>query len=372
VPDFLVKTGKEAGKKLPSEGRRPTIVDVARLAGVSAGTVSKVLNERGSLRESTRRRVLETAETLGFRPNSLARGLLSGRSYTVGLLTTDHVGRFSLPVLLGAEDTLGVGEISVFLCDSRGDAIRERQHLRTLLARRIDGLIVTGRRTDPRPPLPVDVPVPVVYAMAPSTNPADMSVLPDEAGGAELAVRHLLATGRTRIAHVTGPQRHNSARVRAERAEAVLAEAGRPMAAGGPRFGEWSERWGRQAAQAVLREQPDCDAIFCGSDQIARGVVEILRELGRVVPTDVAVVGFDNWEVMATAARPPLTTVDMELAALGQAAAERLRAAIDGSPMPGAQQLPCTLVLRDSTDPTLAPVRAPRPPKPPAKAGRRR
>jgi LacI family transcriptional regulator len=348
---------------LPSEGRRPTIVDVARLAGVSAGTVSKVLNDRGSLREATRRRVLDAAETLGFRPNSLARGLLSGRSFTVGLLTTDHVGRFSLPVLLGAEDTLGVGEISVFLCDSRGDAVRERQHLRTLLSRRIDGLIVTGRRTDPRPPLPVSVPVPVVYAMAPSTDPADMSVLPDEAGGAEAAVRHLLATGRSRIAHVTGPQRHNSARVRAERTERVLADAGLSPATGHVHFGEWSERWGRQAAQLVLREQPDCDAIFCGNDQIARGVVESLRDLGRVVPEDVAVVGFDNWEVMATAARPPLTTVDMELAELGRAAATRLLAAIDGAPTPGPQQLPCRLVLRDSTDPTLAPARTPRPSK---------
>ena len=159
---------------MPNSARpgRPTIIDVAERAQVSAGTASKALNGRGSLREATRQRVLAAAEELGFRPNSMARGLLSGRSFTVGLVTTDHVGRFSLPVLLGAEDALGVGEMSVFLCDSRGDAIRERQHIRTLLSRRIDGLIVTGRRTDPRPPLPTPVGVPVVYAMAPSTDPA--------------------------------------------------------------------------------------------------------------------------------------------------------------------------------------------------------
>jgi LacI family transcriptional regulator len=193
----------------------------------------------------------------------------------------------------------------------------------------------------------------VVYALAPSTEPADMSVVPDEAGGTELAIQHLLDTGRTRIAHITGPDRHNSAVVRAERTEQVLAAAGRPLATGKVHFGEWSERWGRQAAQLVLRGDPDCDAIFCGSDQIARGVTESLRELGRSIPAEVAVVGFDNWEVMATAARPQLTTVDMGLTELGRAAAQRLLAAIDGNPTPGVRQLPCRLVLRDSTDPTI-------------------
>lgn len=328
--------------------KRVTIADVAARAGVSVGTASKVLNGRGRLRDSTRERVRAAADELQFRPNSLARGLLAGRSYTVGLVTTDHIGRFSLPVLLGAEDALGAGELSVFLCDTRGDLIRERHHIRTLLTRRIDGLIVTGRRTDPRPSLTASVPVPVVYALAPSDDPADMSVVPDEAAGARLAVEHLMATGRTRIAHITGPAHHRAAQVRASSAEQVLREAGLELV-GGVQYGAWSEQWGRQAARIVVRGSPDCDAIFCGSDQIARGVADALREAGRVVPDEVALVGFDNWEVMATACRPPLTTVDMRLGQLGRAAAGRLLAAIDGDLTPGIQAMPAQLVVRDST-----------------------
>lgn len=330
---------------------RTTIADVAALAGVSVGTASKALNNRGKLREATRLRVAEAAHQLGFRPNAAARSLLTGRTYTVGLLTTDHVGRFSLPVLLGAEDALGAGEISVFLCDTRGDAIRERHHLRALASRRVDGIIVTGRRTDPRPPLAHTPDVPVVYALAPSERASDLSVAPDEAQGARLAVEHLVAGGRTRIAHVTGPTRHHSSRVRAQAFEQALAEAGLRPAGDRVHYGEWSEPWGRQAAHQVLHAAPGCDAIFCGSDQIARGVADSLREAGRAVPEDIALVGFDNWDVMATACRPPLTTVDMDLAEIGRIAATRLLAAIEGRPRPGLEELPCRLVIRGSTDP---------------------
>ncbi|RBM12717.1 LacI family transcriptional regulator [Streptomyces sp. PT12] len=340
----------DAGRREPGGARRArvTIADVAALAGVSIGTASKALNDRGKLRDETRARVAEAARRLGFRPNEMARSLLSGRSFTVGLLTTDHVGRFSLPVLLGAEDALGAGEISVFLCDTRGDAIRERHHLKALASRRVDGLIVAGRRTDPRPPLRQFLDVPVVYAMAPSTSEDDMSVAPDERQGARDAVRHLIAAGRTRIAHITGPARHHSSQARADAFRQALAEAGLEPAGGHVLFGEWNEPWGRQAVQHILHAEPRCDAVFCGSDQIARGAADSLRELGERVPEDIALVGFDNWDVMSTACRPPLTTVDMELSELGRAAAVRLLEAIDDQPQPGTRYLPCRLVIRDS------------------------
>ena len=307
-----------------------TITDVARLAGVSPGTASKALNGRGGISPETVRRVQQAAEQLGYQPNALARGLLTGRSFTVGLITTDSFGRFSIPVMQGAEDALGPGRISVFLCDSRDDRIREQHYLRTLLERRVDGIIVTGRRQDPREPIGAGVSVPVVYAMTHSTSPADLSLVPDDEQGGALATRHLLSTGRTKIGHVTGPTRFVAALLRAAGAEKALAAAGLTLAGGSVLYGEWTEEWGRQAADMLLRAAPDLDAVFCGNDQIARGVADALREAGRRVPDDVALVGFDNWEVIAAACRPPLTTVDMNLRELGRAAAERLLAAIDG------------------------------------------
>ena len=325
------------------------IADVAAAAGVSIGTVSKAVNGRGQLRAETRERVLATAAKLGFQPNTLARGLLSGRTFTVGMVTTDNFGRFSMPVLLGVEDVLAAGQMSVFLCDSRGDAIREEHYLRTMVSRRVDGIIVAGRRTEPRSPVRLDARVPVIYAMSPSTDPADRSVVVDDADGARLAVEHLIATGRTRIGHISGPQRHYSARVRADSTAQVLDEAGLSLAGGRIHYGEWTEEWGRQAGHILLRSEPDLDALFCANDQIARGAADILREAGRRVPEDVALVGYDNWDVMVSASRPPLTSVDMNLEELGRAAGAELLAAIDGRPSTGIRSIPCRLVIREST-----------------------
>ena len=124
---------------MPAQGpnlKRVTIRDVAARAGVSIGTASKALNGQGKLRAETRDRVAAAARELGFAPNVLARGLLAGRTYTVGVITTDSFGRFSISVMLGAEDALGAGQISVFMCDTRDDPSREKQYLDMLLSRR--------------------------------------------------------------------------------------------------------------------------------------------------------------------------------------------------------------------------------------------
>jgi LacI family transcriptional regulator len=330
--------------------RKPTISDVAALAGVSVGTVSKALNGRGSLRDETRQRVREAARQLSFEANAAAKSLNSGRTYTVGMITTDSIGRFSIPVLIGAEDALGGGQMSVFLCDARDDPIREQYYLRTLMSRNVDGIIVTGRRTQARPPIGAGLPVPVVYAFISSTDPDDRSVVPDEEDGARKAIDHLMAIGRRRIAHITGPERHHSAVIRAAAAGNRLAESGLTMT-GGPRFGEWSEAWGRQATSMLLTAEPEVDAIFAGSDQVARGVADALRTAGRRIPDDVALVGFDNWDVMALGCQPQLTSLDMDLEGLGRAAANLLLEAINGNPTHGRRMLPCRLVVRASTVP---------------------
>ncbi|WIE64127.1 LacI family DNA-binding transcriptional regulator [Curtobacterium sp. MCLR17_036] len=318
------------------------ITDVAALAGVSIGTASKALNGTGQLRESTRQRVRDAADALGFLGDARARALSSGRTYTVGMITTDSFGRFSIPVLLGAEDALSAGQMAVLLCDTRDDHVREAHYLRSLAARGVDGIIVTGRSADARPP--IDVPIPVVYAFTPSTDAADVSVTLDDAAGSSAVASHVLSLGRSRVAVVTGPLRARSAVRRVEGASVALGS----HLVTEPLFGEWSERWGRQAVDVLARQSPDVDAIVCGSDQIARGVCDRLRELGRSVPGDVAVTGFDDWDVMALASRPPLTTVDLRLEELGRVAGQALLALIDGGTASPASVTP-SLVIREST-----------------------
>jgi LacI family transcriptional regulator len=330
------------------------LADVAARAGVSLGTASKVLNRRGALRPETRAKVLSAAEELGFVPNALARSLLSGRSFTVGVIASDVVGRFSIPVMLGVEDTLGAGRIAVLFCDGRGDPIREEHYLRSLLSRRVDGIIVAGGQTDPRPPIGGSIPVPVVYAWTPSTDPMDTSVVPDHEAGAYAAVRHLLGTGHQRVGHVTGPRQFRAVELRAAGAMRALADDGLELAPPGVLYGDWSEAWGRQAAAILARSCPEVDAVFCGNDEIARGVAEGMRDLGRRIPEDVALVGFDNWEIMSAHARVPLSTVDMDLHEVGRTAAQRLLEAIDGHTSRGVEFLPCRLLPRESTDLTAA------------------
>jgi LacI family transcriptional regulator len=348
------------------DSRRATIRDVAAKAGVSIGTASKALNGQGKLRAETRERVAAAASDLGFTPNVLARGLLAGRTYTVGLITTDSFGRFSIPVMLGAENALGAGQISVFMCDTRDDPVRERQYVDMLLRRQVDGLIVTGRRIEPRPSIGTRLGIPVVYAMTQSLDSDEPAILPDDHGGGQLAARHFVAAGRRRLGHITGPERFLAARKRAAGFWAAAVAGGLPFQPSDVLYGEWSEEWGRSAAQILLRNNPEVDAIFCGSDQLARGVSDSLRALGRRIPDDVALIGFDNWEPMAVGAQPPLASVDMCLEDVGRIAAEHLLSAIAGQPTHGARAVPCRLVIRESAGAAATPAAASAGPATPA------
>ena len=159
-----------------------------------------------------------------------------------------------------------------------------------------------------------------------------------------------MSCGRTRIAHITGDPSYSAARDRAEGVLAALADAGLALV-GKIAYGAWSEGWGRAATAMLLDQHPEVDAIFCGSDLVARGVMDTLRERGREVPGDIAVLGFDNWKVLSTNARPPLTSIDMNLEELGRTAARALFAALDGGRRSGVEALPCRVVLRGSTAP---------------------
>jgi LacI family transcriptional regulator len=330
-------------------GRVITLADVARRAGVSVSTASKALNDRRDVAESTRAKVRAAADDLSFVPNRVATSLLSGRTGTVGLITHDLEGRFSIPLLMGAEDAFGLNKVSVLLCDARGDRLREQYHLGVLMERRIDGLIVVGARTDTRSSLGQDLPVPVVYAYAPSDDPEDCSIVSDNVRAGALGVEHLLSAGRTSIAIIAGDRTYGAATERAQGAVARLAEAGLEPLGGQPVFGAWTEDWGRAGTHAVLARHGEVDGVLCGSDQIARGALDALRDAGREVPADVSVVGHDDWEILVTGSRPPLTSISMNLEDIGRLAARRLEEAMEGRPSHGVEAVVPRLVVRGSS-----------------------
>ena len=323
---------------------RIRIYDVASAAGVSIATASKALNETGRMTVETRDRVKRVAQEMGFRPNAMARALVSQRSLTIGLLTNDTYGRFTLPVMAGVSEALVDVGVSVFLCTIEDDPALAKVHVDAMLDKQVDGIIASGKRIDRR--LPVDLsnlPIAVVYAF--TSGPEDaVTLVSDDAQGSREAVQWLLGLGRRRVVHVTGPETFISVR---ERADAFREVAGRE---GLVLYGQWSEAWGHEAVARLWESAGEIpDAIFCGNDQIARGVVDALRERGLNVPVDVSVVGFDNWEIVAAATRPPLTTVDMNLKQLGREAGRLILALAEGKTVePGIRKLPCQLVVRQS------------------------
>ncbi|MCS5716456.1 LacI family transcriptional regulator [Herbiconiux sp. CPCC 205716] len=333
-------------------GTAPQLIDVARRAGVSASTASKALNAKADVNPATRQRVESAARELGYVPNAIARGLTGGRTGTVGVLTSDLEGRFALPILMGVEDALGIDRVLTFLCDARGDEAREKRLVDELVSRRVDGIIVVGKQTDPRPPIGRNLPVPVIYAYCMSDDPADLSISVDNAQAGFVAAQHLVDSGRSKIAHISGEAPHSASQRRTEGVQKLLANRGLELVQP-PMYGDWSEGWGRAAAAILVQSGKEFDAILCGSDQIARGVLDSLLERGIAVPSDVAVMGIDNWVVLAENSRPALSTVDLQLQKLGRVAATRLFEASNGSKAAGVEYLPGSIVIRDSTIPRL-------------------
>ena len=196
-------------------GGAPTIRDVARLADVSIGTASKALNAGGRLSQDTREKVMRVAREIGYRPNDLAQSLHRAKSRTIGIISNDSFGRFTFPIVEALEERLAEAGIAVFMCNATDDPERERQHLDQLLGKRIDGLVVTARRADKRAPIgPLAHGLPVIYVFSQADDPGALSLLPDDEGGAVLAVAHLASLGRKRIAHVTGPEHFEAVRLR--------------------------------------------------------------------------------------------------------------------------------------------------------------
>lgn len=335
-----------------SEGRTngggPRLRDVAAEAGVSVATASKALNGRQDVSPTTRDRVLTASTKLSFRPNRAAQQLVGGPSGTVGLIANDLDGRFSIPIMMGAEDGFGIENVAVFLSDARGDLIRERHHLETLMARGVDGFICVGSRTDPRPPLPIDVPVPVVHVYAPCTDPESLSFVPDNIDAGRMAARHLLDLGRTRVALIAGDPTYAATTDRLTGIREQMEQAGRELAAP-VRSGEWSEAWGRRAVRDLLASGTEFNGLICGNDQIGRGALDSLARAGVRVPEDVAVVSHDNWELLATQCTPQLSTVDNRYRELGRMASQALLRMMNGERETGVVTSPCSLVVREST-----------------------
>ena len=352
-----------AGRYRGRVDRRPTISDVAQLAGVHRSTAARALSPSasGMLKPETVVRVTQAADRLGYATNTLARGLRTSRSQTVGVLLPDLNNPLFPPIVRGIEDALLPHGYTALIASTDNDAERERVYFQALLGRQVDGFIIaTARDQDPVLDEARRRGIAVVLINRTNTARDFPLVTGDDREGVRAAVRHLVDLGHRRIAHLTGPDGVSSSTIRRSAFREAIAEHGLP-AEDAPILpcAGFTEDAGRVGAEALLARSPRPTAIFAANDLIALGVLRAIQAHGLSCPEDISVVGFNDMR-FADAFSPPLTTVHVPHQLMGAEAGGLILEQL-GRPDPVGKSilLPVTLTVRGSTGT----------PKPPAAGG---
>jgi LacI family transcriptional regulator len=337
-----------------------SIKAVARLAGVSVATVSRVLNDSGPVKDETRRRILEVVESLGYVPHVAARSLTTNQTDTLGVLLPDIYGEFFSELIRGIDSAARRHGYHVLVSGSHEDREEVRAVLRALRGR-VDGLILMTPSADMLEALrsvpPGSLPT-VLLNCPPGGLPFD-SINLDNHGGAVAMVRHLASLGHRRIAFIQGPPDNHDARERLRGYRDAVRELGleidRKLDPKLEMPGDFSEEAGCRAGERLLKLKLRPDAVFAANDAMAIGCLHALCQAGVEVPEDIAVAGFDDIPI-ARFMSPPLTSVGVPIAALGALALERLLEAVrqrgkagnGAASPPHHEELPPTLVVRGS------------------------
>ncbi|MCG5215597.1 LacI family DNA-binding transcriptional regulator [Streptosporangium sp. KLBMP 9127] len=328
------------------------MADVAKLAGVSGQTVSRVVNGNDRVTDATRTKVEAAMKQLGYRANIAARALATGRFGTIGVVmfNLSAVGNVRIVEAVVAGAQARGYSVSLAVVDAPTEQ-EVRAAVRGLTDRAVDGVIVIEARVldTAHLRLPEEVPVVIADSRAAHKHPTFGM---DEAAGARAAVDHLLELGHATVHHVAGPAGSNPAQRRRAAWQRLLKRSGRIIPP--PVVGDWSPRSGYDAAHRLLADD-SVTAVFAANDQMAVGVLRAAAELGRRVPDDLSVVGFDDLD-LAPYLTPPLTTVRQDLAQVGRRCLDHLIAQIEAPP--GSPAAPVAgrfvhpeLVIRASTAP---------------------
>jgi LacI family transcriptional regulator len=328
-------------------GTPVTIEEVAQLAGVSPSTVSRILNGTATVSGAKQQAVADAIAQLGFVPNPMARGLATGRTLSIGVVTQAIDSPFYAVALRGIEDELDKAGYSPLFVSGHWDATQEARCIDVLRSRRVDGLIVlTGRLSDASL-RNVAKSLPVVVTGRKLKAPGLYALDFDNIQGSRLATEHLLGLGHRRIAFIAGDPLHPDAKARERGYREALEAAGVAFDPSLVVQGAYQEEGGRLAVEQLLTAKRRFSALFSANDQMALGALLSLHRHGLRVPQDVSVVGFDDLQVSMYVS-PPLTTVRQPVQDLGRLAAQAVLALLQGRTPTAVLPSP-VLVVRDST-----------------------
>lgn len=329
---------------------RPTIQDVARHAGVSRQTVSRVLNNKGEVRPETRERVLAAIEELNYRPNAVARSMVRGHTCTLGCISPSLTDFTFASIIEGAQAE--ARRLGYFILTGSAPTEGEVESLlEEFLHRQVDGFMVFNPYADGRSryllPL-IQNGFPVVYLGNTSRGEPVSSVRCDDRDGGFQATRYLLGLGHAAIATITGPPNEECVGDRLNGYRRALEERGFVVDDRMVVSGDWSALSGYRATRSLLEAGVTFTAVFAQNDQMAIGTIRALREAGLQVPRDVSVIGFDDIP-LASYFDPPLTTLRQPMVELGEQAARLLITAIrEPTALPERLLLPARIVERAS------------------------
>jgi DNA-binding LacI/PurR family transcriptional regulator len=331
----------------PTNAARPSMADVARLAGVSSQTVSRVSNGRTNVDDRTRDRVIKAMQTLGYRPNGAARALQSGRFRTIGVIMTTLETFGNMRTLDAIAKEAARADYSVTLIPISDPTLtRVSGAYRRLSEQAVDGVVIIFEAhllDHAEFTLPPGIPVVVIDSDAGSGYTV---VDTDQAQGARQATEHLLELGHRQVWHIAGPESSFSATHRVESWQRTLKNAG--ITPPEVLRGDWTPESGYRHGLTLGRRE-DVTAIFAANDQMGLGAMRALHELGRDIPGDISVVGFDDMEE-AHSFWPPLTTVHQNFTAVGRLSIQKLLDKVDNA---GARNdkttVPTELIIRSST-----------------------
>jgi len=301
-----------------------TIHDIARECGVNVSTVSRSLSGSYGVNDETRQRVLEAARRLNYVPNRVARGLATGRSQSLALLISDVRNPFFAEVARGAEDAAFAAGYDLILGNADLDRERQMRYLRSLVAKRVDGLVINSVSglSDSEVEELLEYGVPVVLLNRLDNVQSISSVSADNFEGGYLAGQYLIGLGHRNVAHVTGPRQHGNLTERARGFVKAVHQAGGDVH-GVVLHGDQNQQGGYALTRKLLALQPAVTGVSTGNDAMAFGVIRALLEYGKAIPADMSLVGFDNVE-LASILQPPLTTVHQPKYEMGEAAVQIL------------------------------------------------
>lgn len=324
-----------------------TVLDVAREAGVSPSTVSRILNGTARVTSDKRQAVERAIRKLDFKPNLFARSLKTGTTMTVGILTQDVESPFYGRAMKGIEAGLAGTGYAPIIVSGHWNAAEEAERVRLLMARRIDGLVILTGHLDDRQIAEFARHQPIVVTGRQLDAPQVRAFALDQEAGGHLATRHLISLGHRRIAHIAGPGDHTDATERRAGYERALREAGLPVLPELVAQGDFLESGGLLAMNRLLDSGQPFTAVFAANDQTAFGARMAMYRRGVRVPDDVSIVGVDDLPGAAYAT-PPMTTVRQPIYEIGLAAASALLTLL-GHPVPEVAVPPLELVVRETT-----------------------